>query len=276
MKRGGKLVLAALLVGAVGGVAVKLGWPGRNADVPGPFLYVGEPLATGAEARLTQGGWTLGSTGAPTSLRTLTRPPAAGQTRWVVFFGGNGPGYLEEARAVLESLDAGRGLGLAAVAPPGFDGSPGTPSPEALRAGAETAVRWLAATHRLGAGSIDLVGFSMGSNAALAAAHSLARNGTPARSLVLFAPFTQMDVRDAGLWGRVRTPDRYDNLALALAGLPPARVLHGLADPALPPSHGEALARKLGASFKSFPGVGHQDLLKHPDALAEARAGLLP
>nr|AHE14558.1 hypothetical protein asmbl_19 [uncultured bacterium] len=276
MKRWGKLLLAALLVGALGGGAVMFGLRGRRGEVPGPFLYVGEPLAAGAEARLTQGGWTLGDTGAPSSQRTLTRPPAPGQTRWLVFFGGNGAGYLAEARAVLEALDAGRGLGLAAVAPPGFDGSPGTPSPEALRAGAETAVRWLSATHQPGAGNIDLVGFSMGTGAALAAALALAKDGTPARSLVLLAPYARMDVTSPGLWGRLRVPDRYDNLSLASAGLPPARVLHGLADPALPASDGEQLARRLGGLFKGYPGVGHQDLLQHPAALDEVRAGLLP
>ncbi|MFP2927860.1 alpha/beta hydrolase fold domain-containing protein, partial [Pyxidicoccus sp. 3LG] len=190
------------------------------------------------------------------------------------FFGGNGPGYLAEARGVLESLDAGRGLGLAAVAPPGFDGSPGKPSPEALQAGARAAVRWLVSAHGVRPASLQLVGFSMGSQAALAAAQALKQDGTPAKGLVLMAPFTEMDVTDPGLWGRLRTPDRYDNLSLAAPGLPPVRVLHGLADGALPPSHGEELARRLGGSFQGFPGVGHSELLKHPAALAEARAQL--
>ncbi|MFP2906590.1 alpha/beta fold hydrolase, partial [Pyxidicoccus sp. 3LFB2] len=130
------------------------------------------------------------------------------------------------------------------------------------------------ATHRPGPDAIHLVGFSMGSNAALTAAHTLARDGRKARSVVLLAPFTRMDVTDKGLRGRLRTPDRYDNLALVAEGLPPVRVLHGQADSALPPSHGEELARRLGAPFQSFPGVGHSELLKHPNALAEARAAL--
>jgi hypothetical protein len=276
VKRRGKLLLAALLVGVLGGGAVMFGLRGGRGEVPGPFLYTGEPLAAGAEARLTEGGWTLGDTGAPTPLRTLTRPPAPGQTRWLVFFGGNGGGYLADARAVLEALDGGRGLGLAAVAPPGFDGSPGTPSPEALRAGAEAAVRWLSSTHQPGAGNVDLLGFSMGTGAALAAAHALAKDGTPARSLTLLAPYSRMDVTFPGLWGRIRVPDRYDNLALTSPGLPPARVLHGMADQALPASHGMELARRLGGHFKGYPGVGHLELLKDPDVLAEARAGLLP
>nr|WP_246357379.1 alpha/beta hydrolase [Pyxidicoccus fallax] len=256
----------------MGVVSMKLRWSERREPAPGPFVYDGAPLPEGAEARLTAGGWTLGDVEGPYRQRALARPPSGGETRWVVFFAGNGPGYLAEARGVLESLDAGRGLGLAAVAPPGFDGSHGEPSPEALRAASEAAAKWLVATHRPSA--VSLVGFSMGSHAALAAAHALSREGTPARSLVLMAPFTLMDVTDKGLWGRVRLPDRYDNLSLATTGLPPARVLHGQADPALPPSHGEALARRLGASFQSFPGVGHSELLKHPAALAEARAGL--
>ena len=58
--------------------------------------------------------------------------------------------------------------------------------------------------------------------------------------------------------------------------LPPARVLHGLSDEALPASHGEELSRRLGGAFKGYPGVGHMQLLKHPEVLAEARAGLMP
>lgn len=260
--------VAVLVAAALAGVVLKLGWLDRKTEVPGPFPYDGAPLPSGAEARLTAGGWTLSDVAGPPRQRALTRAPVPGEKRWVVFFGGNGPGYLEEARSVLEALDAGRGLGLAAVAPPGFDGSPGRPSPGALRAGAEAAVRWLVATHRPGA--VHLVGFSMGSNAALAAAHALAKDGMPARGVVLLAPFTVMDVKDKGLRGLLRTPDRYDNLSLAAAGLPPVRVLHGLADAALPAAHGEELARRLGASFQAFPGVGHADLLKHPAALAEA------
>jgi pimeloyl-ACP methyl ester carboxylesterase len=264
------------LAGALGGVVLKFGWLDRTSEAPGPFPYDGAPLSPGAEARLTAGGWTLSDVAGPPRQRALTRPPAPGESRWVVFFGGNGPGYLEEARSVLESLDAGRGLGLAAVAPPGFDGSPGRPSPAALRAGAEAAVRWLVATHRPDPESLHLVGFSMGSNAALAAAHALRRDGLQARSVVLLAPFTRMDVTDKGLRGRLRTPDRYDNLSLVAEGLAPVRVLHGQADAALPPSHGEELARRLGAPFRTFPGVGHSELLKHDAALAEVRAALDP
>jgi pimeloyl-ACP methyl ester carboxylesterase len=264
----------AALAASLGGAVLKFGWLDRKAEAPGPFPYDGAPLASGAEARLTAGGWKLNDVEGPPRQRALTRAPAPGETRWVVFFGGNGPGYLEEARSVLEALDAGRGLGLAAVAPPGFDGSPGSPSPKSLRTGAEAAVRWLVATHRPGPGAIHLVGFSMGSNAALAAAHALAKDGVPARGVVLLAPFTLMDVTDKGLRGLLRTPDRYDNLSLAAAGLPPVRVLHGLADAALPASHGEELARRLGASFHAFPGVGHAELLKHSAALAEASKSL--
>jgi hypothetical protein len=268
------VVVVALLASALGVVSMKLRWPDTREPAPGPFIYDGAPLSPEAEARLTAGGWTLSAVEGPPRQRALVRPPTGGETRWLLFFGGNGPGYLAEARGVLESLDAGRGLGLVAVAPPGFDGSEGTPSPEALREASEAAARWLVRTHQPSA--LHLGGFSMGSHAALAAAHALARDGTPARSLVLLAPFTLMDVTDKGWWGRIRLPDRYDNLALATPGLPPARVLHGQADGALPPSHGEALARRLGATFQAFPGVGHSELLKHPAALAEARAALEP
>lgn len=256
------------LAAAFGAYVLKSGWFDRKSEAPGPFPYDGAPLAPGAEARLTVGGWTLSDVEGPPRQRALTRAPSPGETRWWVFFGGNGPGYLEEARAVLEALDAGRGFGLAAVAPPGFDGSPGRPSPQSLRAGATAAVRWLVATRK--PRELHLAGFSMGSNAALAAAHALAKDGVPARGVVLLAPFTWMDVTDKGLRGLLRTPDRYDNLALVSGSLPPIRVLHGLADTALPPEHGEELARRLGASFQSFPGVGHAELMKHPAALAEA------
>lgn len=108
------LVTAAVL--AVG--ILMVGLTRDDADLPGPFPYTGAPLSAEERARLASEGWTVTGPDAPPRLVALTRPPSAGETRWLVYFGGNTPGYLAEAKSVLLSLDEGRGLGLAAIAPP--------------------------------------------------------------------------------------------------------------------------------------------------------------
>ncbi|WP_426751098.1 alpha/beta hydrolase family protein [Myxococcus sp. Y35] len=252
-----------------------VGWPRHDPEIPGPFPYTGAPLTAAERGELAAGGWTLTGPDAVPSNVALTRPPSNGETRWLVYFGGNTPGYLAEAKSILLSLDQGRGLGLAAFAPPGFDGSPGQPSPEALRDSAANAMRWLVSTHPSSAQGIHLVGFSMGSMAALAAAHTLHERATPARRLVLFAPFHQMKVRPEGLLGRLYRQHHYDNRPLLqVKQLPPTLVLHGMADSALPTVQGELVSRGLGATLKFYEDIGHADLLKHPPALADARQGL--
>ncbi|WP_368670894.1 alpha/beta hydrolase family protein [Myxococcus sp. AM010] len=244
-------------------------------DAELPFPYTGAPLSTQARAELASEGWTVTGPDEPPGLVALTRPPAAGETRWLVYFGGNTPGYLAEAKSVLLALDESRGLGLAAIAPPGFDGSPGKPSPEALRDSAASAMRWLTETHPAAAEGLHLVGFSMGTMSALAAAHALHARDTPARRLVLFAPFHVMKVGRTGLMGSLIGRHRYDNQPLLQPErLPPALVLHGGADSALPPVQGERVSRGLRVPLKTYPGIGHADLLKHFPALADARQGL--
>ncbi len=262
-----------VIVLAVG--ILMVAWPRNDTDNPGPFPYTGAPLTAEARGELTAGGWTLTGPDAPPGQFAVTRPPAAGETRWLVYFGGNTPGYLAEAQDILLSLDEGRGLGLAAFAPPGFDGSPGEPSPEALRESAAKAMRWLVSAHPSAAGNIHLVGFSMGSMAALAAAQALNDVKAPAKHLVLFAPFHQMKVRPSGLRGYVFRLHRYDNRPLLKnKEQPPALVLHGAADSALPVAQGNHVSRALSAPIKVYPDIGHADLLKHPAALADARQGL--
>ncbi|WP_284666085.1 alpha/beta hydrolase [Myxococcus sp. SDU36] len=252
-----------------------VGWPRFDPEFPGPFPYTGTPLTAAARSELASGGWTVTGPDAPPWNLALTRPPAAGETRWLVYFGGNTPGYLAEAKSILLSLDQGRGLGLAAFAPPGFDGSPGEPSPEALRDSATNAMRWLVSTHPTAAQGIHLVGFSMGSMAALTAANTLHERETPARGLVLFAPFLRMKVRPSGFMGRVFGRHEYDNRPLLRTHRQrPTLVLHGGADSALPLLQGERVSRALAAPLKVYPDIGHADLLKHPPALAAARQGL--
>ncbi len=264
----------AMVVVLVGWILM-VGWPRHDPEFPGPFPYTGAALSPAERTELASGGWTVTGPDAPPWSVALTRPPVDGEARWLVYFGGNTPGYLSEAKAILLSLDQGRGLGLAAFAPPGFDGSPGKPSPEALRDSAANAMRWLVSAHPSAARDLHLVGFSMGSMAALTAAHTLHERESPARGLVLFAPFHRMKVQPAGLLGRLLRQHRYDNRPLLQAKhLPPTLVLHGTADSALPLVQGELVSRGLGAPLKAYRDIGHADLLKHPPALADARQGL--
>ncbi|WNZ64827.1 formyltransferase family protein [Myxococcus sp. MxC21-1] len=126
-------------------------------------------------------------------------------------------------------------------------------------------MRWLVTAHPAAAQGIHLVGFSMGSMAALSAAGTLQERDTPAKGLVLFAPFHRMKVRPAGFMGRVFGRHEYDNRTLLRTHRKvPTLVLHGGADSALPLVQGELVSRGLGARLMTYPGIGHAELLKHP------------
>lgn len=135
-------------------------------------------------------------------------------------------------------------------------------------------MRWLTETHPAAAQDIHLVGFSMGTMSALAAAHALRAQETPARSLVLFAPFQAMKVGRMGLIGSLVGRHRYDNQPLLQPKrLPPALVLHGGADSALPPSRASASAVGF-APPQDVPRHRSRRAFEASPALADARQGL--
>ena len=61
-------------------------------------------------------------------LRAISRSPLKKDAPWVVFFAGNGPALLAEARAFTLSLAPTRAVGVVTFAYRGFDGSTGSSS----------------------------------------------------------------------------------------------------------------------------------------------------
>ncbi len=269
------LALALLGAGAV--------W--RVARVRGrgllAFGYHRKQLPAQAWAALAaKPGWRAETVPAATpglSLRGLVRAPRTAGAPWVLFFQGNSTRLLAEGQEFLEALAAQDDLGLAVVAWRGFDGSAGEPSREALLADAVAQVAWLRAN---GAGSapLHLVGFSMGTLPAVAAA--LAAQGGPAetrpRSLTLLATFTALQMCEAGRLNRFLTTEDWDLLPRLGALALPTLVVHGAADQTLPVAMGRAVAQAIpGARFVEVAGQGHVPLLLDERALAAVRAVVL-
>ena len=210
-------------------------------------------------------------------LRGLVHAPRTAGAPWVLFFQGNSARLLAEGQEFLEALAGQDDLGLAVVAWRGFEGSAGDPGREALLADAVAQVGWLRAN---GAGSapLHLVGFSMGTMPAVAAA--LAAQGGPAevrpRSLTLLAPFTALQMCESGRLNRYLTAEDWDLLPLLGALAVPTLVVHGTADQTLPVEMGRAVARAIpGGRFVEVPGQDHVPLMLDERALAAVRAVVL-
>ncbi len=197
----------------------------------------------------------------PSGLRALIRPPANGSS-WLIYWGGNTSTYFEETVQTIEGLALPPEIGVLVVAPPGYDGSLGHPSPEAIPMAARQARQWLREQH--GATRIVTAGFSMGTLSALAAAEE------DAVGVVLLSAPTLFETQEPGRFIRFREPIEYRP-----APKPPpvpGLVLHGELDDGFPIQMGRDVAAWLGARFVAFPGVGHVDLQTNTAALGEARA----
>lgn len=200
----------------------------------------------------------------PSGLRALLRPPVSGAS-WLIYWGGNTSTYFKEATDTIEGLKLPPEVGVLVVAPPGYDGSEGHPSPEGLPPAAKGARDWLREQH--GAQRIVTAGFSFGTLSALAAAEE------HVVGVVLFSVPTLFETQDPGRFIRLREPIQY-RPALNPPRVP-GLVLHGEADDGFPIQMGREVAAWLGARFVALPGVGHVDLQTNARALSEARAFVL-
>lgn len=200
----------------------------------------------------------------PSGLRALIRPPAQGAS-WLIYWGGNTSTYFQESVETIAGLALPPDLGVLVVAPPGYDGSAGHPSPEALPVEARRAREWLRAQH--GAKRIVTAGFSLGTLSALAAADE------HAVGVVLLSPPTLFETQEPGRFVRFREPIQYRPAAKPPAV--PGLVLHGELDDGFPIQMGRDVAAWLGARFVALPGVGHVELQTNAAALSEARAFII-
>ncbi|WP_246154019.1 alpha/beta hydrolase [Methylobacterium oryzihabitans] len=260
-------VLAALLVyatvaGVLWSVQRDLIYPGSRGLVKGSR----ERPAEVAEIRL---GTADGET-----LRALWRPPAPGCGVVVSFHGNASQPERPAARFVRDPWQR-HGWGLLAVAYRGYPGSTGRPSEAGLIADGLAAVAEV--ERRVPGAPVLLHGHSLGTAVAVAVAAE-----RPHLGLYLEAPFASMTAMARLRFPAIpafllRDPWRSDLRIAGVAG--PIVIVHGGADPVVPLSQGERLARAApnGTRFIVVEG-DHVSLLGREDGPAEAlfRAAMPP
>jgi len=194
-------------------------------------------------------------------LRLLSwyQPPTSGQPVIVYFHGNAG---TVAGRAYKAAIFAKKGWGFLLVEYRGYGGNPGKPSETGLYEDARSNLAWLRGQ---GVRPEDMViyGESLGTGVATHAARELARAGTPARGLILEAPFTSMVDVAAVIypWLPVRRliHDQYDSIGKIKEIAAPLLVVHGTADRTVPFDHGQRLfeAAQQPKTGAWLTGAGH-------------------
>lgn len=251
-----RLALAVLLIGAGGAGWVR--WRYQVTREVSPY----DLAVRSVDENATQARRLGGSAISVGPLRAIIRPPATGHA-WFVYWGGNTSTYFQESLDTVVGLELPPDIGVLVVAPPGYDGSEGHPTPENVTQAATVVRDWLVREQK--AERIVTGGFSMGALSALVAATDAHVVAT-----VLLASFTVFETGDPSRWIRLREPVRY---------FPPspfpkvkALVLHGANDDGFLPQMGRDVAAGLGAEFVLVPGTGHAELQTSAPALSRARA----
>lgn len=189
--------------------------------------------------------------------------PAKDNRPVVVYFQGNAGTVADRDYKARRFAEAGIGVWLTGYR--GFAGNAGAPSEEGLYADARDA---LAALRARGVSPSDIVlyGESLGTGVAVQMAHELARTGTPARGLILEAPFTSMGAAAQGHYPYVPAKwlvrDKYDSASKIADVGTPLLILHGDADRVVPEPHGRRLFDLANEPKRGVwvPGGGHSDL----------------
>ena len=160
----------------------------------------------------------------------------------VIYFHGNAGTVAE--RAYKAAIFGAQGTGFLLAEYRGYGGNPGKPTEAGLYEDARANLAWLKA-QGIEPESTIIYGESLGTGVATQAAWELALAGTPARGLILEAPFTSMVDVAAVLysWLPVRRliHDTYDSLAKIAKIDAPLLVIHGTADRTVPFDQGQRL-----------------------------------
>lgn len=195
------------------------------------------------------------------TLRGIRRAPAQPDGEWILFFHGNDPELLKSGATLLnrmvEKMPDHPGFGT--VAYRGFDGSPGTPSPEVLRDDAKVIFRSLG----IPPGRVRILAFSFGAPLAIEVAAELSRQGTPPQSVTLLAGAAELVMIPPVAWNKLLRGDRYE-IGPELDDVRcPVRLFHGLADSTLPITQSQSLATRLGsrATLVELPAIDHVSIL---------------
>lgn len=194
-------------------------------------------------------------------LQGLSRPPQREDAPWLLFAPGNSEGLLPGFRSELDRVRGDADIGLLLFAWRGFDGSGGTPGPEALAA--DLLRQWdLLRGRGVAAQRIEIWGYSLGTPLALQLAAALADRGEAPRRVVLAAAAPLVAVMPFGPFGRFRADDHYDAGPALARVRGPVVIAHGTADDVLPLAGARELARALGdrATLHELPGRTHFDL----------------
>jgi uncharacterized protein len=176
----------------------------------------------------------------------------------VLYFGGNGEDLYSGVQQLAQLLPYGVD-GLAAEYP-GYGGSPGRPSVEALLGTAEAALAAAQAHAQERQLPLVVVGSSLGT---FAAVHAATRGGLA--RLLLRAPPSRLvaSAQRSYPWLPVGwlLRHRFDSVAKAAAVQCPVLIVHGDRDDVVPADLGQELASALSqARFVLVPGHGHNDL----------------
>ncbi len=183
----------------------------------------------------------------------------------VVHFHGNGE-QVGSLSWLAESW-AERGVSFVAVEYPGYPGTEGSPSEEAIVSASEAALLHLSTVLKIGRSRLVLEGQSVGTGVAV----TLASRGW-GNKLVLISPYTTLPDVAAKVfpWLPVRLlmRDRFDSAAQAPGLKVPTFIVHGTRDEVVAFELGEALSKLLcGAKFVPVEGAGHNDLLDRSEVL---------
>lgn len=232
------------------------------------FVYVGKDLPRADFDALAQRpGWQarLLDVSGGARLRGLVRKPSAPDAPWILFFGGNSSHLLEDGVRFLEAVTLGRDWGGAVWAYRGYDGSSGTPDPNALPDDAFAAYSTLVREERARSERVHLVGFSLGSTLA----SGIAARGTRPASLTLLAPATELDMRPSD--GACR--DRFETSKYLDGMTSPALVIHGARDQTLPISGARLIVDRTSprARLIEHAELGHLELPDAPAVVDEVR-----
>lgn len=248
MKRALTALVAVLLV-------VPMGWRLSGPKAP-RFPYGVGPARSVVPAGFTE--WSV-EVEPGVKLRAVRRAPNGPDASWMLLIHGNDAAQLETGAALLSRLEADPAVGLATYAFRGFDGSPGTPSRDALYADAAAVVKALGVAPQ----RLHLVAYSLGGPLALRVAADLSRAGTPPASLTLLAGASEIAMVHPVPWAKLTRGDVFivgDELDAVKC---PVRLFHGTADEALPVEQARAMAARLGArgTLVELPGVTHAEIL---------------
>lgn len=168
-------------------------------------------------------------------------PPGDGMPV-VVYFQGNAATIADRDFKVAPWHEAGYGVWL--VGYRGFGGNPGSPSEEGIYADARASLSELA-NRGFPSQQIILYGESLGTGVATQMAYEMFAIGTPAKGLVLEAPFSAMG--DAAqdhypfLPARILVKDKYDSLSKIANIGTSLLVIHGAKDRVVRQDHGRRL-----------------------------------